>query len=232
MSAFKKWWSSVGKKFITAISGLGLFLFLVIHLGGNLTIFFGGKGELFNSYAQHLEDLGPLLWAAEIGLIFFFLFHIVSAVAVQAGKWSARPDGYAVTASKGEPSKKTIASRSMIITGVVIGVFVVIHVAMFKYGTHYEATVHGKPVRDLYRLVVEKFKDPVIAFGYMAVMLFLGLHLRHGFWSGLQSLGAMKPRYSAAIYALGLVFAILVAGGFLLLPLWIYFFVPPVGGGG
>jgi succinate dehydrogenase / fumarate reductase cytochrome b subunit len=229
----KKWWSSVGKKLITAISGLVLFLFIIVHLGGNLTMFV--SADLFNSYAHHLEALGPLLYVAEIGLIIFFLFHVVSAVSVQIDKWRARPDGYEAVASKGGPSKKTLASRTMIVTGVVLFVFVILHVRMFKFGPGPEAgyvtEVHGQQMRDLYRLVVEEFKRPGVVIAYVAVMLFLGFHLRHGFWSALQSLGAMSPRWSPAIYTLGLIFAILLAGGFLALPVWMYFCVPVDRGG-
>lgn len=229
MAVTGTWWSSVGRKWLNAVSGLALFAFVCVHLGGNLTIFAGGKGDLFNSYAHHLEALGPLLWAAEIGLIAFFVLHIVSALSVRLGGKAARPDRYAVCASKGGASKQTISSRSMLATGVLLGIFVVIHVKMFKFGPRYTTEIHGETVRDLYRLVVEEFNKAPVTIAYVAVMLLLGLHLRHGFWSAIQSLGAMRPKWSPAIYSAGLVFAILLAGGFLMLPLWIYFFVPATG---
>jgi succinate dehydrogenase / fumarate reductase cytochrome b subunit len=219
------WWSSVGKKFVSALSGIALMLFLVVHLGGNLTLFAGDGGRLFNTYAHHLESLGPLLYAAEAGLLAIFLFHAVSGIQVQLDKWKARPAGYAVSATKGGPSRQTIASRSMIVTGLVLLVFVPLHVWMFKFNggqPHGMVELHGKSVKNLYASVAAAFESPVIAYGYVAVMALLGFHLRHGFWSALQSLGAMSPRLSPAIYAVGLLFAVAMAGGFLALPLWIH----------
>ena len=184
-------WSSIGKKFATGITGLALVLFLIGHLGGNLTLFFGNN--LFNNYAHHLESLGVLLYIIEFILLAFFIFHIVSTVSVQLEKAKARPQGYDVVASKGGPSRKTVSSRSMIITGLIILAFVFIHVKSFKFGPSieqgYVTNLHGEQVRDLQRLVIEQFNNPLIAFSYVAVMVFIGFHLRHGFWSAWQSIG-------------------------------------------
>lgn len=206
-----------------ALSGIALMAFIVVHLAGNLTLF--GNGELFNQYAHKLEGLGPLLWVAEAGLLAIFLYHVITAIQIQLGKRAARGGSYAVTASKGGPSKQTIASRSMIITGLVLLVFVPLHVWMFKFNwgnPHPVTEISGEKMNDLYATVAEHFKNPAWVLGYVAVMLFLGLHLRHGFWSSLQSLGAMNPKCSPLIYAGGLIFAALMAGGFLILPVYIY----------
>ncbi len=230
MNATKFYASTVGRKFITGLSGFFLILFLVVHLGGNLTLFVGPG--TFNSYTHHVESLGLLLYAVEIGLLLIFLLHIVTALTVQLEKWRARPKGYAVTASKGGPSRKTLASRSMIITGLVLIVFIPIHVWMFKFNQGHpspEIMLNGKEMRDLYTPVVMAFKNPLIAWGYATTMFLLGFHLRHGFWSSLQSLGALNPRMLPLVYALGLVVAILLAGGFLVLPLWIHYVVPVPG---
>ncbi len=218
--------STIGRKVIMAVSGIFLMLFLVVHLAGNLTLFVPDGGQMFNSYADKLHQLGPLLYVAEAGLLAIFLFHVISAFQVYAEKRRARPDHYAVSASKGGPSKNTVASRSMIYTGLILLVFIPAHIWMFKYNAgqpfaYVEAGEHQ--MKNLYSVVVNAFQNPVIAFGYTAVMLLLGLHLRHGFWSALQSLGAMCPKGSAVIYTAGLVFAILMAGGFLVLPLYFYF---------
>lgn len=236
MSAGSVWQSTVGKKVVMALSGIFLMLFLIVHLAGNLTMFAPGS-ELFNQYAHKLESMGVLLYIAEAGLLAIFLFHVVAAIQVHWSKKNARSGRYAMTASKGGPSKMTVASRSMIITGLILLLFIPIHIWMFKFNmgeAHPMAVVDGKPVKDLYLVVVESFKNPFIAFGYTLVMLLLGLHLRHGFWSALQSLGAMSPRWTPAIYTLGLLFAILMAGGFLLLPMYFYFFgeLPAAGTGG
>lgn len=224
MNTSKPLQSTIGRKVIMAVSGIFLMLFIVVHLGGNLTLFV--SPELFNSYAHHLESLGPLLYVAEAGLLAIFLFHVITAFMVTAEKKRARPDRYEVTASKGGPSKNTIASRSMIYTGIILLLFIPAHIWMFKFnaGDAFQYNeVDGKHIKDLYGVVASAFQNPYIAFGYAGVMLLLGLHLRHGFWSALQSLGAMCPRGSAFIYTAGLVFAVLMAGGFLILPLWFYF---------
>lgn len=231
MNTSHLWWSSVGKKLLNGLSGLMLIGFVCVHLAGNLTLLARDGGKLFNSYAHHLESLGPLLYAMEIGLIAVFLLHIGSAISVRLSQKEARPTPYAVAASKGGPSKQSLSSRSMLITGLLLAGFVVLHVKMFKYGPVYETTLKdGTVVRDLYKLVVEEFSKPVVTWIYVAIMLMLGLHLRHGFWSALQSLGALKPKCSCCVYAAGLVFAILLAGGFLLLPL--YFLYCPAATGG
>jgi len=226
MSQTNPFKSTVVRKYVMAASGMALMLFLIVHLGGNLTMFVPDGGELFNSYAHHLESLGPLLYVAEAGLLAIFLFHVITAFQVYAEKRRARPEPYAVSATKGGPSKNTIASRSMIYTGLILLLFIPLHIWMFKFnaGSAFSFNeVHGKEIKDLYSVVVSAFSRPEIAFGYAAVMLLLGFHLRHGFWSSLQSLGAMCPRASGFIYTAGLVFAVLVAGGFLVLPLYLFF---------
>ena len=231
MKTSNLWWSSVGKKLLNGLSGLMLIGFVCVHLAGNLTLFARDGGKLFNSYAHHLESLGPLLYAMEFGLIAVFLLHIASAVSVRLSQKEARPQSYAVAASKGGPSRQSLSSRSMLITGLLLAGFVVLHVKMFKYGPYYETTLKdGTVVRDLYKLVVEEFSKPVITWAYVAIMLMLGLHLRHGFWSALQSLGALKPACSRCVYAAGLLFAILLAGGFLLLPLYFLYCPAAIGG--
>ena len=231
MNTMQLWWSSVGRKLLNGLSGLALLGFAVVHLAGNLTLFVRDNGVLFNTYAYKLHSLGPLLYAMEIGLIAFFLIHIVSAVSVRLSQRRGRPVGYAMAASKGGPSRQTMSSRSMLLTGILLGVFVVLHVKMFKYGAHYTTTLpDGTTVRDLYTLVVESFKVQWITWAYVMTMFLLGLHLRHGFWSGLQSLGALTPKYATCIQRVGYVLSALMAIGFLLIPLYLCYGPVTVGG--
>ena len=106
-----------------------------------------------------------------------------------------------------------------------MGFFWFFHLMSFKYGTYYETEpgANGEQIRDLARLVEEKFKSPWYAFGYTGVMLLLALHLRHGVWSAFQSLGATNPRLTPLIYAIGGLLGILIAIGFFVLPLWVFF---------
>lgn len=222
----RKWDTTVGRKVIMGLSGLLLIGYLIIHLTANLLVFAGDGGRLLNLYGYTLHRFGPLLTLARIILAALFLFHIVSGIRVMVRNLRARSSRYAMYASKGGPSKMTFASRWMAITGLILLVFVPTHVAMFTFGPYYETEIDGIVTRDLYRLVVERFKDPVTAFSYAAVMFFLCLHLAHGFWSALQSLGALNRRWLPVAYTVGVILAILIASGFFILPIYTYFFIP------
>ena len=95
---------------------------------------------------------------------------------------------------------------------------------MFTLGPYYETVIDGG-MRDIYRLV-RRFKEPATVVFYAAVMLFLLLHLAHGFWSALQSLGALNKRLLPVAYTTGIVLATLLAAGFFVLPIYTYFFIP------
>lgn len=219
-------WSSVGKKVLMAVTGLSWIGFVTMHLLGNLTLFVGA--DTFNLYSHKLISLGPLLWVAEAGLVIILLTHIVSGLSVTLENWRGRTSRYAVAANAGGASYKTFSSRTMIYTGSLILLFIVIHVWMFKYGPEYKTTIHGTEVRDLYRLIAECFQQPLIVVFYVVSMIFLGLHLRHGFWSAFQTLGLWHKKWTPVVYAVGTFYAILFSLGFIILPVWVYF---AVGGG-
>lgn len=214
--------SPIGKKIISSVTGLGLTVFVIFHLVGNLVLF--TSPEAYNQLAYFLNNrLGILLYGFEFILLGLVIFHVAIAIAIQFTKQQARPIDYNQFKSIGKPSKQTLSSRTMIGTGLVLLVFLVIHVLNFKFGTYYPTVIQGVEMRDLARLVIEKFHNPAYAFGYTGVMILLGLHLRHGIWSAFQSLGAMNSHLSPIIYTLGSVFAVAIALGFLVLPLAIYF---------
>lgn len=219
-------WSSVARKCINGITGLGLCIFIVIHLAGNATLL-TGNAEAFNAYSHFLLSTGILIYLAEFGLVAFFLFHMITAVTVWWDKQIARPTGYKLNAAAGYPSKKTISSRTMIYTGLIMLIFTVVHLITFKYGPGiaegYVMDIEGVMVRDLYRLTVEIFSKPAYVIGYVVAMALLGFHLRHGFWSAFQSLGVNHPRYTPIIYGFALLFAVVMAVGFLGLPIILYF---------
>jgi succinate dehydrogenase / fumarate reductase cytochrome b subunit len=221
-SAFLQFYQSpIGKKLITGGTGLGLATFVLVHMIGNLLLFAGH--DAYNRYAHHLESLGPVLWTIESVLMAVFLIHAIAGLHIFVGKLRARPTGYTVYTSKGEPSLQSISSRTMIMTGGVLGAFLVIHLLNFKFGTQYTTPLEGESVRDLARLVVEKFQQPAYAFGYSGVMVLLGFHLRHGIWSAMQSLGTMAKPVRFTLYGLSLVLGMAIAAGFIVLPLAIYF---------
>ncbi len=214
--------SSVAKKIVNAITGIGLFLFVSVHLSENLLLFTGNPAD-YNRWVHFLFSLGPLLTVMELGLLAFFLVHIWSALAVYWDKLKARPSGYEVVRAAGGASRKTLSSQTMIYTGLVLLAFVIWHVITFRFGPHYTVEVDGVAMRDLHKLVVEFFSNPWNVVAYVAVMVFLGFHLRHGFWSALQSLGAYHPRWTPVWYTGGLVVALALAIGFIVIPVWVYF---------
>jgi len=218
-------WSSVGKKVINAIAGLALCGFITVHLLGNLALL-TGKAEAFNKYAHFLLSTGVALYFAEAGIVIFLLGHMITGTAVWWNKQTARPEAYRKSGGAGSPSRMTLSSRTMIYTGAVLLIFTVLHLITFKYGPGvaqgYAVTIDGVVMRDLFRLTVEVFSQPLYVIWYVFAMAFMGFHLRHGFWSAFQSLGANHPRYMPVIEGFGFLFAVVMALGFLIIPIVIY----------
>lgn len=214
--------SQVGRKILTGITGIGLIIFIIFHLYTNLQVF--GDVHAFNEAAYALEDLGWLLYFLEALLAIAFLLHAYIGISIWWNRRKARPKGYKKYQSKGGPSHMTWASRSMIFTGIVLLVFLVIHLDTFKFAATDMITLpSGEEARDLKELLIITFQKPLYAFGYTAVMVLLGFHLGHGFWSAFTSLTMKHNQYSAVVYSIGIIFAVLMAVGFLFIPLYIYF---------
>jgi succinate dehydrogenase / fumarate reductase, cytochrome b subunit len=213
--------SQVGRKILTGLTGVFLVLFVIFHLGGNLAIL--GEPDAMNRYSMILHDMGPLLWIARIGLLVVFLIHAWLGISIWLKKRRARPHGYAVYSSKGGPSRQGLSSRSMAFTGVVLFVFVIFHVNTFALGETQTVLIDGRETHDIKSLVLETFQSPLYAFGYAFVMMLLGAHLGHGIWSAFTSLTLSSKKASAFVHTTGVVLAILLAVGFLFIPLYIYF---------
>jgi len=210
--------SSVGTKFLIGGTGLLLFAYLVLHLAGNAIIFFGQ--EAFNEYAHALIS-NPLVIPAEIGLLLIFLLHIYKTIRMWFANQAARPVSYAKKATAGHTSRKSVASTTMILSGLVIAIFVVIHVRQFKFGSFY--LVEGSDaVRDLYRTEIEVFQQPVWVAFYVICTLLVALHLRHGIASAFQSLGFDHPTYTRKIVTWGIIGAVIIGGGLAIIPMWVY----------
>lgn len=209
--------SSVGTKLLLGVTGLLLFAYLVLHLIGNLMVFVGQ--DTFNHYAHALAG-NPLVIPAELALLALFLVHIFKAITMWTANQAARPVAYEKKVWAGHTSRKSVSSTTMIWTGVVILVFVVIHVAHIKYGAWYE--IGDPPVRDLYRTEVEVFSSPIWVAFYVVCMVLVGFHLRHGISSAFQSLGASHPIYTKRLMVLGTLVAIIMAAGFAVIPIWVY----------
>lgn len=209
--------SSIGSKLLIALTGIGLFIFLVAHLSGNLLFIVGP--DAFNEYSHALIS-NPLIYVVEAGLVVLFLLHIYKTVRLYAGAKSARPVAYARKDWTGAPnSRKTWASTSMIFTGLILLAFVVLHLRTFKFGAWYD--LEGG-MRDLYTLQLEVFSRPGYVAFYMVSMVIVGFHLWHGVASAVQSLGIDHPRYTPKILWIGRALAVLIAGGFFILPIYTY----------
>lgn len=213
--------SPIGKKLVTGVTGLGLTLFVVAHMIGNLLMF--ASHEAYNTYAHILETWGPVFWAVELVLAGVVVLHAATGIYITWGRFQARPVPYTTYASKGGASLQSLSSRSMIVTGLLLASFLVVHLLHFKFGIRYTTDLNGQNVRDLARLVVETFQQPLYAWGYTGIMILLGAHLRHGIWSACQSLGTMAQPYRFVVYGMSLILAIAIAVGFVILPLAIYF---------
>lgn len=203
--------SAVGKKWVMALTGIGLMGYVFFHMLGNLKMYLGA--EEFNHYAEFLRELlVPLLprtvtlWLLRIGLITAFVFHIHAAASLTLANRRARAAGGYV--SKRDYQAASAASRSMRLTGVVILLFVVFHLADLTWGTVNPDFVRG----DAYRNLVASLERPPVAAIYVLANVVLGIHLFHGAWSMFQSLGLNNPKWNSWRRAFAASFAILVAG--------------------
>lgn len=236
MLPFKKFlFSSIGKKYVMALSGISLVGFLVTHLGANLTLLTGNP-DLINAYGHNLKSLlGPFFYPVEMGLFATFAIHFVLAFVIHfkdkpealGKKGSALRRGYKDHRGKGGNSKFGLAANNMIYTGGLLLVFLVVHLYQIRYqwqfGSKYTTDLNGETVPDMYRYCAELFADPLVVGFYVTTMVIVFLHIRHGFWSWVQSLGAMKPEWSKGIYFIALAVAATFAIGFIIIPIWMHF---------
>lgn len=237
--------SSVGGKILVGLTGLGLVGFVIAHLVGNLKLFAGP--ESINRYAYFLKhDLGVLIWVARAGLLAVFVLHLAVAVRLQLRARAARPVGYSFPGSV----QAGAASRTMLMTGVVVLLFVLFHLAHYTFGLVKETNVvgpdggvvrsnylnltyrlaDGTEVHDVYSMTVAGFRDGAIVALYLFAQLVLFVHLRHGVPSLFQTLGVKNARFAGPIDILGfaVAVAILAGNGAIVLAVW-FGLVPPLG---
>lgn len=208
--------STVFKKQIVALTGLGLSGFVLAHMSGNLLMFLGP--EAYNTYGHKLVT-NPLIYPAEIALVVMFVVHIFLAASLTRQNRLAKPQTAGALRSGSEKMAR-FGSQSMILTGAVVFVFTVLHLITFKWGTYYEATYQGVVMRDLHRLVVEKFQEPLYVGWYLFSLALLGVHLSHGFSATFQSLGIGSVRWPC-LKKLGWAFGLLIALGFMSQPIYV-----------
>src|SRR5437868_10389403 len=176
--------SMVCKKAVMEVTGLIGIGFVILHSLGNLLVFRGP--DAINSYSHFLKSTGELLWGLRIVLIVAVVLHVVAAAQLTRQSRAARPLGYV----RWEPQAATIASRTMRWGGVLLLVFIVVHILHFTTGTIRPAG--GFSSRDVYANVVTSFRIWWVALFYVVSMIALGLHLFHGAWSSVRSIGVSR----------------------------------------
>ena len=202
--------SSIGRKFVMALTGAALALFVLIHLLGNLTLFADAEGLAFNAYAHTLER-SPLLPLAEIGLAALFVVHIYLGIRTALENREARPARYKDLAPHGH---RTLASTSMIVTGLLVLTFLVVHLIDFRLAP--------RDAEGLASMVIVRLSKPIGAAIYLVGVVALGVHLWHAFQSLFQTLGLNHPRYRPLIVRAGWAFSVLIALGFAAFPVAIF----------
>ncbi|HEY2222196.1 succinate dehydrogenase cytochrome b subunit [Actinomycetospora sp.] len=214
----RTWGSSVGKKSVMAVTGVIFLLFVIAHMIGNLKIFFGQ--ETFDAYSEHLRTLGAeifgyggILWIIRVVLVGSVLLHMAAAFSLWYRAKRARPIGYQHKAYPG-----SYAARTMRWGGVIIALFVIWHILDLTTGT-----VNPDPGGGAYEKLVASFDRPVVAIFYIVAMIALGFHIRHGLWSGIQTLGGNSAIRQNSLKAFSLVVAVVVTAGFVIIPLSVMF---------
>ena len=202
--------SSVGKKLMMALTGLCFIGFLTGHLIGNLTLY-GGR-DAFNAYAEHLHALGPVITLVEWGLLTLAAIHVFTGMLLFLKNLKARPVRYAVNKNGGG---RTISSALMPYTGFAILLFLIYHLLQFHFV--------DKTFTTIYDIVSLAFANVLNISFYIIAMVVVALHIRHGFWSLFQTLGANHPKYMPMVMGGSLVCSLIFGIGFGFLPVYISF---------
>jgi succinate dehydrogenase / fumarate reductase cytochrome b subunit len=205
MGALVRFWrSTIGKKIVMAVTGVILVGFIIGHVMGNLIVFRGA--EAFNAYAAFLKSNMTVLWAVRIGLLVSVVLHIAAAYQLTMIQRAARPVDY----RNREPQVSTLAARTIRWGGVFLLLFIIYHLLHLTIGTVHPSFDHA----DAYRNVTIGFSVWWVAVIYIAAMVALGLHLYHGVWSSIRTLGLARPTYQPLKRRAALVIALGASLGF------------------
>lgn len=200
--------TSVGKKLLMAVTGLGFLGFILVHLLGNLTLFAGS--EAFNAYVDKLHTYETLILVAEFVLFVLAVIHVSTGLVLFLGNTAARGGRYSVQKSGGG---RNIGSATMPYTGLVILLFLILHLSNFSFADTTDRT--------MYDVITSTFASWMYVAIYIVAVAAVAVHVRHGFWSLFQSLGLNHDKYMPAIRAVSIAFAVVVGVGFGLIPLYI-----------
>ncbi|GIX05484.1 MAG: hypothetical protein KatS3mg114_1353 [Planctomycetaceae bacterium] len=206
--------SSIGRKFVMGITGLGLCGFLVIHLAGNLLLYVGPERYDHYAHTLHQQEWLPL---AEAGLFLFFLLHVYLAFVTTRANRQARRQAYAVKVSKRQDLALSQPPHNwMFLSGMIVLGFLILHLIDMKFAARTDVDYTGKGP---YAVAIAVLSTPLSASVYMLGTVVLGFHLCHGFASAFQSLGLNHPKYTPLIKLVSWLFALVIAAGFFSLPL-------------
>jgi len=213
--------SSLGKKYIMAVSGLAMFLFVIGHLVGNLQFFLGA--ESINRYGHFLQTNLELIWPARIALLAMIALHIWAAIKLSAENKAARPVPYA----NWNPTTASYASRTMLMSGIIIFVFLVYHILHYTLvlksinftGHDFAGFEDTEKRHDIFKMMVIGFKNPWVSIFYIVGIGLLCLHLSHGVSAMFQSLGLKNKVYGPCLDSLSRYLAILIFIGYVSIPI-------------
>lgn len=211
--------SSIGKKFTMAVTGSFLIIFLIIHLIGNITLFFGA--DAFNGYVKTLDVIKPLIRVIEIVLLTAFILHIFNGVRLWYENKKARPTRYKVN---GSSENTTVFSRLMFVTGSIVFIFLVLHLGTFFWRFNVHDPSGLADTEQYFQVVVGFFSYWWYLLLYVVAVILLGFHLNHGFQSAFQTFGWNHNKYTPFIKKLGTLYAIIMAVGFASMPIYFFFF--------
>jgi succinate dehydrogenase / fumarate reductase cytochrome b subunit len=206
--------SMVGKKVVMGVTGLIGIGFVIIHSLGNLLVFRGSAA--INSYSHFLKSTGELLWGLRLVLVVAVTLHVVAAVQLTRQSRAARPIGYA----KRETQVATISSRTMRWGGALLLVFIVVHILHFTTGSIRPAGVFSS--EDVYANVIRSFRIWWVALFYVVSMVALGMHLFHGAWSSVRSIGVSPPSPRPLHRRISLLVAVFVWAAFTAIPVAVF----------
>ena len=207
------WRSTIGKKVVMAVTGVVMIGFVIGHVSGNLLVFRGP--EAINHYAALLKSLGMLLWLVRGVLLASVVLHVTAAWQLTQAARAARPADYAMRA----PQVSTLASKTMRWGGVLVLVFLVFHLAHFTLGWVDRTTFSET---DVFSNMMVAFANPWYVAFYVVTMAFLGLHLFHGAWASVRTLGIAKPSQHPLHRRIATVIAVGVWLAFTVIPLGIF----------
>lgn len=215
--------SSIGKKLIMSFAGLFLIIFLIVHLGINISLIICKSREYFN-IAAHFMSSNIIIKIFEIVLFGGFILHMLYGLILQIQNWLARPKRYRIA----NYSQTSFFSKFMIHTAIIITIFLVLHLLDFYIKSEFtdnveEVIYNGKEYKDLGLLVIQRFKIGWVVIIYIAALLFLGFHLHHGFQSAFQTMGINHKTYSPVIKFAGVIYTLIITIGFISIPVYIYF---------